>query len=55
MVGRLIIESSPKTGMAITSDTTRKARKLAITTNIENMSCDRGFISRKAVNAIFII
>jgi hypothetical protein len=31
-----------------------KARKLAITTNIENISCDRGFMSLNAVKAIAI-
>jgi hypothetical protein len=34
----LNIESSPKSGMAIISETTRKARKHAITANIENIS-----------------
>jgi len=31
-----------------------KTRKLAITTNIENISCERGFMLRNAVYAIFI-
>jgi hypothetical protein len=48
------IDSNPKKGMAITSDNTRNARKLAIIINNENMNCERGFISRKAVNAIFV-
>jgi len=40
--------------MAIISDKTMKAKKLAITTNIENISCERGFMSLKAINAITI-
>ncbi|GAB1454265.1 hypothetical protein MASR2M47_43210 [Draconibacterium sp.] len=48
----LSITSTPKNGIAIISDTTIKARKVAITTNIENMSCEKGFISRNAVKAI---
>jgi hypothetical protein len=51
----LNIELSPKIGIAMTSERTIKARKLAITTNIENMSWERGFISRNAVNAILFI
>jgi hypothetical protein len=54
MVGMLNMDSSPKSGMAITSDKTMKARKLAITTNIENINWERGFISRNARNSIYI-
>jgi hypothetical protein len=49
------MESSPKSGIAKNIETIRKARKLAITTNIENMSCEKGFIVRKAVNAILFL
>jgi hypothetical protein len=52
MVGMLIIDSSPNSGIAITREITIKARKQAITTNIENISCDKGFISLNAVKAI---
>ncbi len=46
------MESTPKRGMATTSEITRNARKLEIITNIENISCEKGFIPRNAVNAI---
>jgi hypothetical protein len=54
MAGKLSIESIPNKGTAMISEMTMKARKLAITTNIENISCERGFMSLKAVNAITI-
>jgi hypothetical protein len=53
MFGILNIESRPKNGIAITSDKTIKSRKLAITTNIENINWEKGFISRNAKNSIF--
>ena len=52
MVGILNIDSSPNRGIAAISDKTMKTMKLAITTNIENINCERGFISRNAVKII---
>jgi hypothetical protein len=52
--GMLNIESNPNSGIAITNEITKKARKLARTINIENMSCEKGFMSRKVVNGISV-
>jgi hypothetical protein len=49
------IELNPKSGIAITNEITKKARKLAMTTNIEKMSWEWGFISRNAVKAILFL
>jgi hypothetical protein len=42
----------PNTGMAIISDAVMKSKKHTRTTNADNISCCKGFVSRKTVKAI---
>jgi hypothetical protein len=50
---RFFNESTPRNGIATTTEININAKKLTRITNIENMSCENGFISLKAVKAIF--
>ncbi len=47
-----IVVSNPKIGIAIINDRTINPKKHTKITNAENISCEKGFMSRNAVKAI---